>query len=184
MSSISVPTRDQVDQKSAAIFDQLEKGIGFLPNLYATIGYSSDTLERFLGFSGDAGKQTFNAKEIEAIKLAVSEVNGCAYCLAAHTAMAKMHGFSEEETFDLRTAASKDNRLRAITILAREVSANAGRASDAAREAFFREGFDQKALIDLVAVVTSVTFTNYAFGITEIPVDFPEAQPVSQTAQV
>ena len=122
MTKIQVPTRDQVDAKSQAIFDQLKKQLGVVPNLYATIGYSSEALEAFLGFSGKAGKGTFSAKEIEAIKLAVSEANGCNYCLAAHTALAKMQGFTEEETLELRATTIQDERLNAVTTLARDIA--------------------------------------------------------------
>lgn len=173
---IQVPTREQVDAKSQAIFDNLKKQLGTVPNLYATIGYSSATLENFLNFSGKAGKGSFSAKEIEAIKLAVSEVNACQYCLAAHTALGKMAGFTEAETLDLRAGTIADDRLRAITRLAADIARNRGKAGAEPKAAFFAQGFDEKALIDLIAAVTAITFTNYVHGATEVPVDFPRAR--------
>lgn len=173
---IQVPTRDQLDAKGQNIYDNINKQLGTVPNLYATIGYSSDTLENFLGFSGNAGTSSFNKKEIEAIKLAVSEVNACQYCLAAHTALGKMAGFTEDETLQLRAGTIADNRLNAITQLAADISRNRGKASENAKTNFFAQGFDEKALIDLIAVVTAITFTNYAHGSTEVPVDFPRAK--------
>lgn len=180
MTNIQVPTRDQVDAKAQGIFDNLNKQLGMVPNLYAAIGYSSDALENFLGFSGKAGKGTFTNKEIEAIKLAVSEVNGCEYCLAAHTAIAKMNGFSENETFELRAATVADDRLGSLTQLAKEVALNRGKASASTIENFFAQGFDEKALIDLIAVVTAITFTNYIHGVTQVSVDFPKAKPLAE----
>jgi len=144
-----------------------------VPNLYATIGYSSNALSSFLAFSGNAGKGTFNNKELEAIKLAVSEVNGCAYCKAAHTAIAKMNGFTDQETVELRKATISDDKLRALTILAQETAQNGGHASEDAKERFFAQGYDEKALIDFAAVVTEITFTNYVHGLTKVEVDFP-----------
>ena len=141
MANIQVPTRDQVDSKAQNIFDGLKKQLGMVPNLYATIGYSSDALESFLGFSGAAGKGTFTNKEIEAIKLAVSEVNACEYCQAAHTAIAKMNGFTEEETIALRTATIADEKLQAITRLAAEIAQNRGKASSESINRFFNQGF-------------------------------------------
>lgn len=182
MANIQVPTRDQVDAKAQGIFDVLQKQLGTVPNLYATIGYSSDTLDTFLGFSGKIGKGTFSNKEVEAIKLAVSEANACQYCLAAHTALAKMNGFTEEETFQLRTATIEDERLQAITKAAREIAQHAGKASAETLDNFFAQGFDEKGLIDLIGVVTAVTFTNYVHGSTKIPVDFPAAKPVGELA--
>ena len=173
---IQVPTINQVDTKSQAIFGQLKKALGKVPNLYATIGYSSTALEAFLNYSNAIGKGTFNKKEIEAIKLAVAQVNGCEYCLAAHTAIAKMNGFSESETFDLRSATSSNPHLQILTQLAKEISENKGRASQSALDNFFAQGFDEAALIDLIAVVTDITFTNYTHILTQVPVDFPKAK--------
>ncbi len=179
MSQIQVPSRDQVDAKSQVIFDQLKSQLGMVPNLYATIGYSSETLEAFLNFSGQAGKSSFNGKEIEAIKLAVSEVNGCEYCLSAHTALAKMQGFSEEETHELRATTIADSRLKAITTLARDIAQNRARVNKGNLENFYAQGFEEKGLIDLIGVVNAITFTNYAHILTQVPVDFPVAKPLS-----
>lgn len=182
MANIQVPTRDQVDTKAQGIFDSLKQQLGMVPNLYATIGHSSDALENFLGFSGKAGKGTFTNKEIEAIKLAVSQVNGCEYCLAAHTAIAKMNGFSEDETLELRGAIVTDSRLGSITQLAKELALNRGKASADTIEHFFAQGFNEKGLIDLIAVVTAITFTNYIHGATQVAVDFPKAKSLEAVA--
>lgn len=170
---ILVPTKDQVDAKSQEIFDQLDNKLGMVPNLYATIGYSSNALSSFLAFSGSAGAGVFSAKEIEAIKLAVSDANNCVYCKSAHTALAKMNGFSEEETVQLRKASIADEKLQALTGLAREVALNAGQVADEHKEKFFAQGYDEKVLIEFVAVIASVTFTNYVHGLTKVDVDFP-----------
>jgi len=176
LTRISVPTKDQVSEKSQAIFDQLHNQLGTVPNLYATIGYSDNALSSFLEFSGNAGKGSFTSKEIEAIKLAVSEANNCIYCKSAHTAIAKMNGFSEEETLQLRAATIEHAKLKTLTTLARDVAKNAGHVSDAIKQEFFAQGYDERALIDFVAVVASITFTNYVHGLTNVDVDFPVAQ--------
>ena len=176
MANIQVPTRDQVDAKAQGIFDNLKKQLGTVPNLYATIGYSSNALESFLNFSAAAGKGSFSKKEIEAIKLAVSEVNACEYCLAAHTALAQMNGFSEEETLELRQATIADTKLRAITALASSIAHNKGKASEDLKDNFFAQGYTEKDLVELISVVTAVTFSNFVHGSTKVPVDFPAAK--------
>ena len=176
ITKISVPTRDQVSEKSQAIFDQLKGQLGMVPNLYATIGYSDNALSSFLAFSGNAGKGSFSNKEIEAIKLAVSEANNCIYCKSAHTAMAKMNGFTQEETLKLRATTIEDSKLNVLTKLASEVAANAGHVGEEIKEKFFALGYDEQSLIDFVAVVISVTFTNYVHALTKVDVDFPVAE--------
>lgn len=173
---IAVPTKSEVNQQSQEIFDQLKGKLGMVPNLYATIAYSSDALSNFLSFSGNAGQGTFSNKEIEAIKLAVSEANNCAYCKSAHTAIAKMNGFSQEETIQLRQATIEDEKLNVLTNFAKEVATKAGHASDDIKQRFFALGYDEKALIDFISVVTAITFTNYVHGVTQVEVDFPVVQ--------
>lgn len=178
MKEIKVPTRDQVDATSQGVFDDLKGALGMVPNLYAAIGYSSNALTSFLAYSDAAGKGVFNNKEVEAIKLAVSEANNCNYCKSAHTAIAKMNGYTEEEAIQLRARTIADPKLNAIANLAYDVAKNAGHVSGERKDAFFAQGYDEKALIDLIAVVTAVTFTNYAYGVTQVPIDFPLAKDV------
>mgnify|MGYP001074909436 CR=1 FL=1 len=178
MTPIQVPTRDQVDEKASAIFDNLENNLGMVPNLYATIGYSSEVLEAYMNYSSIIGSSSFNKKEIEAIKLSVSEVNNCQYCKAAHTALAKMNGFTESETIDIRTAQLKDARLNTIVKTAQELTAKRGRISDETKEEFFGLSFSNKAFIDLIAIVNVVSFTNFVHNATQIPVDFPLAPAI------
>ncbi|WP_421918480.1 carboxymuconolactone decarboxylase family protein [Marinifilum sp.] len=180
MKTINVPAVNQLDEKAQNILNNVKGQLGMVPNLYATIGYSSDTLENYLNYSGKAGKGSFSTKELEAIKLAVSEVNGCEYCLAAHTAISKMNGFSEEETIELREGNSADPKLRALSRLAADIATNRGRASDSSLEDFYAIGFDEKALIDLLAVVVEISFTNYTHNLTKVPVDFPKAKELSK----
>lgn len=178
MRTFKVPTREELDTKSQAITDNLKKKLGTVPNLYAVIGNSSNALEAYLNYSSGVSKGVFSNKEIEAIKLAVSQENNCAYCLAAHTAIAKMNGFTEAETLELRATTIADSRLKAITTLAAEITKNRGKASDRAIEQFYNEGFDDQALIDLISIVVDITFTNYTHRLTDVPVDFPAAKPI------
>ncbi|WP_430815495.1 carboxymuconolactone decarboxylase family protein [Carboxylicivirga sp. RSCT41] len=173
MTKINVPTREQVDTKAQSIFDVLQKNLGMVPNLYATIAYSSDTLEAYLSYSGAIGNSSFSKKETEAIKLAVSQENECEYCTAAHTAIAKMNGFTEEETISIRSGKVADLKLNVLVNTAIETARERGRLSDETKEAFFAQGFDNKALIDLIAVVNVVSFTNFIHNATKVEVDFP-----------
>ncbi|MDX1279000.1 carboxymuconolactone decarboxylase family protein [Oceanihabitans sediminis] len=173
VTKISVPTKSDVNEKSQVLFNQLQSQLGMVPNLYATIGYSSNALENFLTFSGNAGKVTFSNKEIEAIKLAVSQANNCIYCKSAHTAIAKMNGFSDAEAAELRNATIADPKLKVLTALAKQVAQKAGHVDDEIRESFFELGYDAKALMDFIAVVIAITFTNYAQALTKVDVDFP-----------
>lgn len=154
----------------------MQKSLGMIPNLYAMIGHSSNALESYVAFSNAQSKGTFNAKEREAIFLAVSQTNGCNYCLAAHTTIAKMNGFSEEATLQLRRGTISDEKLSILTRLSISIIENRGKADPGLVEAFFALGYNEGALIDLVALIVDKTFTNYIGRLTGTPLDFPPAQ--------
>lgn len=175
---LDVPRYDQVDQESQVIFDELLKKIGMVPNIYAVTGYSSDSLKLHMETTNNAGKGSFSNRELEAIRLAVSEVNKCSYCLAAHTAIAKMNGFSDEDALSFRDLSSSDEKLRVLTTLASDITANRGKPSQENIDNFFALGYSKKALIDMVSVIVDITFTNYIHGITQVPIDFPEVVSV------
>lgn len=182
MSNFKVLSREQADSVAQPIFDQLKKGIGMVPNLYATIAYSGETLREFLAFQNTVESNSFSKKEAEAINLVVSEVNQCNYCLAAHTALAKMNGFTEEETFELRTASIQDDKLSALTRLAQSLVINRGRPEAGLVDNFLAQGYTEKTLVELIGVVAAKTFSNYIHNTTQVPVDFPAAKPLPVTA--
>lgn len=179
MKTIQVPTRDQVSAGSQVIFDQFQKRLGRVPNLYATMGYSENALKGFVDFDAAFSHGVFRPKEREAIALIVSEINGCAYCLAGHTLAAIKNGFTKEETLDLRRGKSNDDKVNAIVQLAKSITINKGHADEQALDNFYAAGFDEAALMELIGLVTVRIFTNYVFAATAIPVDFPLAEPIN-----
>ena len=183
MSTFNVPTREEVNTANQAIFDQLAKQVGFVPNLYATYAYSDTALGNYLNFQG--AKTSLNNREKEVVNLAVSQVNECLYCLSAHTAIGKMNGFSDQEILELRAGyASFDNKLNALAGLARNLTENRGRADQSVLNEFFSAGYDKGNLIDVIVAVGDKTISNYIHNTTQVPVDFPIAQPLEETAVV
>lgn len=171
---ITVPGRDQVSANNQAIFDNLGKALGFVPNLYATLAHSETALGDYLAFQNR--KLSISAKEKEAIHLVVSQTNECTYCLAAHTAVGKMNGFSDEQILEIRSGeVTFNSKLNALVKFVREASANRGGVSDKTREAFFAAGYTTENLIDIVLVIGAKTVANYLHKIIDYPIDFPAA---------
>lgn len=180
MKTFQVPTREQVTPGAQGVFDHVQSDFGMVPNLFATIGYSENALTSYLAFQQAQTKGSFNAKEREAVFLAVSQVNGCQYCLAAHTAVGKMSGFSEDETVQLRAGTHPNRKLTVTTRLAAGITRHHGRPEPQLLEDFFALGYGEKELIDLVALVADKTFANYVHNLTQVPVDFPAAPALAE----
>ena len=180
MSTFNVPTREQVSENNQAIFDQLKKGLGFVPNIYASFAHSDTALENLLAFG--KAKTSFSNKEKEVINLAVSEVNQCVYCLSAHTAIGKMNGFTEEEILELRKGqASFDTKLDALAKFSRSVALNRGAATQESVKNLYTAGYTKGSLADAILLIGEITITNYFHRTTEVPVDFPVAQSLELT---
>jgi AhpD family alkylhydroperoxidase len=176
MKTIQVPITEEVSPASQVLFDQIKKKIGKLPNLYATMGYSAPALKGFLDFEASLATGVFTPKEREAIALVVSEINQCAYCLAAHTILATSKGFTKAQTLDIRRGHTSDERLNVILRLAKSIVENHGHADPALLDDFFTAGYPQTALIELTGLITVRIFTNYVYALTDVPVDFPAAE--------
>jgi len=173
MKKFTVPTRDEVAPANQAIFDNLQKALGFVPNLYATIGYSENGLARYLAYQN--AKTTLSNREKEAVNLIVSQINGCIYCQSAHTVIGKMNGFTDEQVLDLRSGKSDNPKLDALVKLAASITKAKGKADAAVVDAFFAQGYNNENLIDVILQVADKIAMNYVHNLTEVPVDFPVA---------
>jgi hypothetical protein len=174
MNTFTIPTAATVSPANQAIFDNLRKGLGMVPNLYATFAHSEHALGNYLTLQN--GKSSLTAKEREVINLVVSQVNECAYCLAAHTVLGGMVGFTPEQIIAIRKGgAAFDGRLDALARLVKSAAENRGHAAPALVDAFFAAGYSEGNLVDVVMVIGDKIITNYLHALTQVPVDFPAA---------
>lgn len=170
--TFKVPTRDEVSPSNQAIFDHMQNAFGMVPNLYATFALNETALADYLALQNR--KNTLTVKEREVINLVVSQVNDCKYCVPAHTAVAKMNGFTDEQVLAIRRAdASFDSKVDALAKFVKETAINRGRPSEKALDAFYAAGYDTANLIDVMIVIGDKTISNYLHSITQIPVDWP-----------
>mgnify|MGYP001135623651 CR=1 FL=1 len=180
MKTLKPVSFEEANEKTQNIFNAVKSKIGMVPNLYATMGVSDKLLGGFLAFTETIKSGEFTNKEYEAIALATSQANGCAYCLSAHTTLGKMNGFTEEETLELRTNTIADTKLNALVSLASEITAQHGHPTQQATQNFFNEGYSKAAFAELIGAVALTTITNYVFHNGGFEIDFPKAQNIEE----
>ena len=174
MANFQVPTKDTVSENNQAIFADLEKGLGFVPNLYATFAHNETALGDYLTLQNR--KSTLKGKEKEIVNLVVSEVNGCAYCKAAHTALGKMNGFTEDQILEIRSGeVSFNDKFDALAKFVKDTTINRGKPAPASTEALLAAGYNNAGIVDIVVLIGDKIITNYLHGITQVAVDFPAA---------
>lgn len=178
MTKFAVPTREQVSPANQEIFDQLENNLGMVPNIFATYALSEHALSRYMTFAN--GKTSLSNKEKEIVNLVTSQVNGCTYCQAAHTAIGKMNGFSDEQIISIRKGdAFFDSKYDALAKLTKAIAENKGKVDENTLEVFFDVGYSKGNLVDVIIGIGEKTTTNLLHNITQVPIDFPEAPSLS-----
>ena len=176
MKNLNVLTNEQASPEAQAIFAEIIKKYGKVPNVYAVSANSPKALKAVLEFGDALGAGEFSAKELEAVALVVAQENDCQYCLAAHTTVGKVLGFSEEETLSIRSGRSDDPRLSAMVALARDIVASRGWPIQERVNDFFAAGFNKAALVELIGLVSLNVYRNYLNHVADTPIDFPEAR--------
>ncbi len=178
MKKFTIPTKEEVSAGNQAIFENLEKGLGFVPNLYAYYAKSETALADYLALQNR--KSTLSAKEREVVNLVTSQINGCRYCQSAHAVLGKMNGFSDEQVLEIRKGSAPfDSKLDALVKFAASIVENRGNATQVAKDAFFDAGYSEVNMIDVVIVVGDKIISNYIHNLTGFEIDFPLAPEIN-----
>jgi len=162
MSRISIPTVDHSVEASKPLLAAVQKQLGVTPNLMKLVGHSPAALEGYLSLNGALGKGQLHAQLRERIALAIAEYNGCNYCLSAHDYLGRhVAKLSDSEIESARDGHSQDASAQAALQFALRVAQSRGRVSDAELAALRSAGFDEAAVVEIVAHVALNVLTNY-----------------------
>lgn len=174
MSRLSIPTVDAAPAASRPLLDAVNQKLGTVPNLMKLLGQSPAALEGYLSLSGALDKGRLDVKLRESLALALAEVNGCDYCLAAHTYIGKnLVKLSDEQIALARDGHAADARHDAALRFAQQVTRERGRVEDADIAALRAAGFDDGETIEIVLHVALNVLTNYVNNVARTDVDFP-----------
>jgi AhpD family alkylhydroperoxidase len=162
---------------AAQLFTAIKGAIGKVPNAYATAGSNSPVaLEAALNLDGALRKGSLSAKEIEAVKLAVSQDADCGYCLAAHTLMGGKAGLSGDTMLAVRHGKpSGDAKIDALAAFAHSVNSTSGDVPAPVVIAVKEAGYSDAQIVDALLAVAAITFTNLLNRVNATPLDFPPA---------
>ena len=173
MSRISIPTLESAPAASKPLLDGVHKKLGVVPNVFRLAALSPAALEGFLGLSG-ALSRTLDVRTRERIAIAVAEVNGCDYCLSAHTYSPSILRRSQPEDAELaRKGSSTDAKAGAAVRFAVQVARSRGGVSDAEIAAVKDAGFSEAQIVEIVALVVENVFTNFLNRVAQTDIDFP-----------
>lgn len=173
MSRIAIPTREAAPTASQPILDAVNKQLGVVPRLFRLVSISPAALAGMTSLSG-ALTRALDVKTRERIALAVAQVNGCDYCLSAHTYLGlNLAKISPEEIALNRKGKSSDSKADAAVRFAARVAETRGKVTDVDIAAVKSAGFTEAQVIEIVAIVAENFLTNLINNVAETDIDFP-----------
>src|SRR3954454_3159524 len=160
MARLTLILPEAASGRARELLDAVKDRLGLVPNMTRAMAHSPAALGGYLQLSGALGKGNLQAKVREQIALAVAQANGCDYCLAAHSAVGRMVGLTAEQIRDSRLGTAVDPKADALIRFALKVVDARGRVGNGDLDEVRRAGFDDAAIVEVVADVALHIFTN------------------------
>ena len=173
MSRLAVP--EDVPAGSRQILDGAGAQLGFVPEMFKVIASNPAVLDAVTTLQGKLSR-VLDARTRHSIALAVSEANGCDYCLAMHTYVSSEFGGMSDEDIALgRAGGSVDPRRAAAARFAHRLVDSRGRVGDEDLAAVRAAGFTDSQILAIVAVAVQALLTNFINNVNQTGIDIPAA---------
>ncbi|GAB4175329.1 MAG: carboxymuconolactone decarboxylase family protein [Wenzhouxiangellaceae bacterium] len=170
--TLEVLTPENAPQAARPLLEKAREKYGFVPNILGVMANSPALLEAYITLSGIFEKTAFSPAEKQLVLLGASIENGCDYCTAAHSAIARMQGVDGS----LIEAAVEgqplpDQRLDALYRFTRTMVRTRGRPSDEDLKTFLDAGYRESQVQDVIVGIALKTLSNYNNHLAGTPID-------------
>jgi len=186
MSNFTIYTKENAPEAARALLAEREKKYGFVPNILGALAGSPAVLEAYISISNLLEKTSLAPQEQQVVLLTVSLENGCEYCVAAHSMVARMMAKVPSEIIDaLRNGTEiTDKKINALVGFTRTMVQERGHASQDDLQRFFNAGYTQAQALEVILGITLKTLSNYTNHIADTPLDeaFKSEEWTKQTA--
>jgi len=173
MNRVPLVDRNATTPERKQLLDAINDVFGTTPNMFRAVANSPAALQSMWGAFGALGGGVIEPALGEQIAVAVAERNACEYCLAAHTALGRKAGVGADALHAAQAGASSDPMTQAALDFALKLVNTRGQVDAGDVQAMRDAGFDNHAIVEVVAHVALNLFTNYVNLAFAVPVDFP-----------
>ncbi|NEV93570.1 peroxidase-related enzyme [Psychroflexus sp. YR1-1] len=156
------------------ILEATKSKMGVVPNMFKMMANNPSLLKAYTQaddtFRNDSG---FTSQEQEVILLSVAIYNGCRYCVAAHSFIAKNQSGVASEVLDALRQQKElpDAKLDALSNFTTSVAKERGYPTETATKALKEAGYTDQHIAGVITGVGMKTMSNYLNHIAETEVD-------------
>ena len=165
---------DTAGAEARPVLEKAKAQVGFVPNMYAGMANAPALLETYLdGYARFREQAGFTPPEQEVVFLTISRVNGCGYCIAAHSMIGeKMSGVPAEVLSALREGREiPDAKLAALSAFTQTMVERRGLPAQAELDAFRAAGYTDAHVLGIILAIGVKTLSNYANHLMHTEVD-------------
>jgi uncharacterized peroxidase-related enzyme len=165
--------REKLGDEMRKYFDKCDEKIGFVPNVLAAYAFSPEKLAAFVAMYNGLmlAPSGLSKLEREMIAVAVSSINHCFYCLAAHgAAVRQLSGQPELGELIVMNyrAAELPPKQRAMLDFAAKLTETPDRMTEADRQALRDAGWTDADIWDIAAVAGFFAMSNRMAAATDM----------------
>jgi uncharacterized peroxidase-related enzyme len=172
MTDFTFHTEETAPTNSTPLLTGAKNAFGFLPNLLAGMATSPALLEGYMTLAGVFDKTDLTETERQIILMTNNRLNGCTYCMAAHTTMSQGAGVAADVIESLRTgAAIADSKLEALRHFTARINETRGWVEQTDLDTLFAAGYTQQTVLDVILGTSLKVMSNYTNHVANTPVD-------------
>jgi uncharacterized peroxidase-related enzyme len=160
--------------KAADLLAQVQKSLGLTPNMTKVMANSPALLKSYLALSGCVAGGAISPGVRERLAIATAQLNGCEYCLSAHTYIgANIAKVDAAELDNARRGESDDPHVAALLKLSNTIAENAGDVDESDIKAAREAGVTEEEIGEVVANLALNILTNYFNVLAHVDNDWP-----------
>jgi alkylhydroperoxidase family enzyme len=172
MNAFTLHTAETAPEKSKAIINGAKKQMGMVPGLYAIMAESPELLNAYTQLHQLFTSTSFDAEELTVVWQTINVEHECHYCVPAHTGIAHSMKVDPALNEALRNdEAMPTEKLQALKDSTLTVVRERGNVSESDLEAFFKAGYSQQQVLEVILGLSQKVISNYVNHIAKTPVD-------------
>lgn len=178
MMKFQVHTPATAPEASGPLLEEVKQSYGFIPNVYGIFAESPVATSTYIHITDQLKEHSaLSPQEQQIVMIAVSEQNGCEYCVAAHSTVAGIAQVPEETITALRDGNLPSNPKQAVLVrFAKAAVEHRGWIPEADQQAFLDAGYSNRHALDVLSILALKTLSNYSNHIAHPPLD-PQFEP-------
>ncbi|GAB5471075.1 MAG: carboxymuconolactone decarboxylase family protein [Rhodospirillales bacterium] len=172
MTDFTTHTIESAPEASKPYLEGAKQAYSFVPNLLGTMASAPALLEGYMTLAGIFDKSDLSETERQIILMTNNRLNGCTYCMAAHTTISQMAKVPADVIEALRNGtAIADAKLEALRTFAAIVNETRGWPTADQVEAFLAAGYSRQTVLEVILGTSLKVMSNYTNHIAETPID-------------